>query len=55
MQALKEEPNKNYFNPRAAMSKHLTAIWELIRSFIIPYAEEPEYNESWLLKAIRVF
>ncbi|CAL9026750.1 unnamed protein product [Prunus brigantina] len=29
-------PNKNYFNLRAAMSKHLTAIWELIRSFIIP-------------------
>ncbi|CAB4287419.1 unnamed protein product [Prunus armeniaca] len=53
--ALEEEPNKNYFDPTAAMSKHLTAIWELIRSFIIPYAEGPEYKESWLLKAIRVF
>ncbi|PQQ05875.1 uncharacterized protein Pyn_22334 [Prunus yedoensis var. nudiflora] len=53
--ALEEEPNNNYFDPRAAMSKHLTAIWELIRSFIIPYAKGPEYKESWLLKGIRVF
>ncbi|CAL9026751.1 unnamed protein product [Prunus brigantina] len=55
VQVLEEEPNKNYFDPTAAMSKHLTAIWELIRSFIIPYAKGPEYKESWLLKAIRVF
>ncbi|KAL6224812.1 hypothetical protein ACLB2K_003667 [Fragaria x ananassa] len=49
---LKEEPNKNYFAP---MFKYLVAVWELIRSFIIPYVKGWEYKETWLLRGIRVF
>ena len=52
MQILKEEPNKNYFAP---MFKYLVAVWELIRSFIIPYVKGWEYKETWLLRGIRVF
>ena len=55
MQILKEEPNKNYFDLMEATSKYLVAVWELIRSFIIPYVEGWEYSEPWLLKGVRVF
>lgn len=30
------------------------ALWELVRSFLIPYIGGPQYTETWLLKAIRV-
>ncbi|XAR73991.1 Triacylglycerol lipase [Bertholletia excelsa] len=50
-----EVPDKNYFSLRSFFSKRLTAAWELLRSFIIPYTNGPEYRESSLLKVFRVF
>jgi hypothetical protein len=55
MQILKEEPNKNYLDPMEAISKRLVAVWEFIRSFIIPHIEGWAYRENWLLKGVRVF
>ncbi|KAK9270851.1 hypothetical protein L1049_026437 [Liquidambar formosana] len=50
-----EEPNKNYFSLYWVIPKFLNAVWELVRSFIIPYTEGPDYREEWLMKMIRVF
>ncbi|KAF5740673.1 putative triacylglycerol lipase [Tripterygium wilfordii] len=49
-----EEPNKNYFSPLWVAPKILNAVWELIRSFIIPCKEGPDYREGWLMKMFRV-
>ncbi|KAJ4901817.1 alpha/beta-Hydrolases superfamily protein [Raphanus sativus] len=49
-----EEPNKNYFNVLWAIPKIMNAMWELMRSFIIPYWKGEEYREGWLLKCFRV-
>ncbi|XP_059455460.1 triacylglycerol lipase OBL1-like [Corylus avellana] len=49
-----EEPNKNYFSLLWAIPKYLNAAWELNRSFLIPYILGPDYEESWLMKMIRV-
>lgn len=54
MQIRYEQPNKNYFDPRESIWKFLVAVWELIRSFIIPYTKGPEYRETLLLKGFRV-
>ncbi|KAJ4701741.1 Lipase [Melia azedarach] len=51
---VKEEPNKNYFNLLWAAPKYTHAVWELIRSFILPYAKGPDYRESWLSIAVRM-
>ncbi|KAL4649619.1 hypothetical protein ACB092_01G027200 [Castanea dentata] len=52
---LKDEPNKNYFSGTWAIFKFMNAVWELIRSFIIPYTRGQEYKESWLMKIMRIF
>nr|POE62153.1 hypothetical protein CFP56_68973 [Quercus suber] len=52
---LKDEPNKNYFSATWAIFKFMNAVWELIRSFIIPYTRGHEYKESWLMKIMRIF
>ncbi|KAG2262127.1 hypothetical protein Bca4012_013219 [Brassica carinata] len=49
-----EEPNKNYFNMLWAIPKIMNAMWELMRSFIIPYWKGEEYREGWFLKCFRV-
>ncbi|KAJ0262559.1 Alpha/beta-Hydrolases superfamily protein [Hirschfeldia incana] len=49
-----EEPNKNYFNMLWAVPKIINAVWELLRSFIIPYWKGEEYREGWFLKCFRV-
>ncbi|KAK4859595.1 hypothetical protein QYF36_008333 [Acer negundo] len=51
---LVEEPNKNYFNLLWIVPKYLNAVWELIRSFIIPYTAGPDYRESWFMRFARV-
>uniref|UniRef100_A0A2N9FZ24 Fungal lipase-type domain-containing protein n=1 Tax=Fagus sylvatica TaxID=28930 RepID=A0A2N9FZ24_FAGSY len=51
---LPEEPNKNYFSVSWAIYKYLNAVWELIRSFIIPYMMGPEYKEGWLMTMMRM-
>ncbi|BFG18383.1 hypothetical protein CerSpe_046570 [Prunus speciosa] len=51
---LEEEPNKNYFNPLWFIPKRLNAVWELIRSFILPLRRGSEYKEAWFMRALRV-
>ncbi|XAR61899.1 Triacylglycerol lipase [Bertholletia excelsa] len=51
---MREEPNKNYFSLLWAMPKCLTALWELIRSFIIPLTRGKEYKEGWFMTLLRV-
>ncbi|KAK2660285.1 hypothetical protein Ddye_006818 [Dipteronia dyeriana] len=51
---LVEEPNKNYFNLLWIVPKYLNAVWELIRSFIIPCTAGPDYRESWFMRFARV-
>ncbi|TXG52424.1 hypothetical protein EZV62_021593 [Acer yangbiense] len=51
---LLEEPNKNYFNLLWVVPKYINAVWELIRSFIIPYTEGPDYRESLFMRLVRV-
>ncbi|XP_024977535.1 probable feruloyl esterase A [Cynara cardunculus var. scolymus] len=45
-QVLTEEPNKNYFSIFAVIPMFINAVWELLRSFIIPYQSGPEYYET---------
>ena len=46
-QVLEEEPNKNYFSLLWFIPNRLNAVWELIRSFILPLVKGSEYKESW--------
>ncbi|KAK6939611.1 Fungal lipase-like domain [Dillenia turbinata] len=49
-----EEPNKNYLSILWFIPKMMNALWELIRSFIIPCTRGPDYKEGWFLKMFRV-
>ncbi|KAK1436589.1 hypothetical protein QVD17_02371 [Tagetes erecta] len=51
---LKEEPNKNYFSIVWVIPKYLTAFWEVIRSFILPYWKGKEYRESHTERIFRL-
>ncbi|KAG2666329.1 hypothetical protein I3760_15G053500 [Carya illinoinensis] len=51
---LLEEPNKNYFGLFWEIPKHINAVFELMRGFIIPYIKGEEYEESLLMKMCRV-
>ncbi|KAL3514485.1 hypothetical protein ACH5RR_027202 [Cinchona calisaya] len=46
-QIREEEPNKNYFSPLWIIPNFLNAVYELIRSFIIPFTRGMEYREGW--------
>ncbi|XP_047329576.1 triacylglycerol lipase OBL1-like [Impatiens glandulifera] len=50
---LAEEPNKNYFSPLWTLPMAFNAIWELIRSFLLPLTMGEEYEESWLCRFLR--
>ncbi|KVH98355.1 uncharacterized protein LOC112510912 [Cynara cardunculus var. scolymus] len=52
---MKEEPNKNYFSLLWVIPKYLNAIWEVIRSFILPYWKGKEYKEETIEKLLRMF
>ncbi|CAI9777464.1 unnamed protein product [Fraxinus pennsylvanica] len=49
-----EEPDKNYFSLRWLILKIINALWELIRSFIIPYIGGADYKEGGFLRLLRV-
>ncbi|CAI9777460.1 unnamed protein product [Fraxinus pennsylvanica] len=49
-----EEPDKNYFSLRWLIPKIINALWELIRSFIIPYIGGADYEEGGFLRLLRV-
>ncbi|KAH0971444.1 hypothetical protein GBA52_023600 [Prunus armeniaca] len=54
VQVVREEPNKNYFSLGSAIPMMMNAFGELIRSFIIPIKEGPDYIEGSFLKLVRV-
>ncbi|KAG9451027.1 hypothetical protein H6P81_010992 [Aristolochia fimbriata] len=54
-QIVKEEPNKNYFALWSLLPRHINAVWELIRSFIIGYRRGSDYREGWFLTFLRLF
>ncbi|XP_068638486.1 triacylglycerol lipase OBL1-like [Aristolochia californica] len=54
-QIVTEEPNKNYFSPWSMLPRHMNAVWELLRSFIIGYRWGIDYREGWFLRFLRVF
>jgi len=54
VQVEEEEPNKNYFNLVWVLPKIMNALWELIRSFVMPYWKGGEFREGWFLRCFRV-
>lgn len=50
-----EEPDRNYFSVRSLISKRVDALWELVRSFLLPYLYGTEYRENLLLQALRLY
>ncbi|KAL5752968.1 hypothetical protein ACOSQ2_023475 [Xanthoceras sorbifolium] len=50
---LEEEPDKNYIL-LAVIPRFLNACWELLRGFILPYTEGPDFAETGLLKFVRL-
>ncbi|KAJ9558130.1 hypothetical protein OSB04_012744 [Centaurea solstitialis] len=53
-QVLKEAPNKNYIFVEIPF-KYLNAFFEIVRSFILPYAFGRDYKEGIVLLGIRAF
>ncbi|XP_024031693.1 uncharacterized protein LOC21392876 [Morus notabilis] len=51
---LADAPNKNYFSLIWSIPKLLYAVWELIRSFILPRRNGPEYKEGWFQTLYRL-
>ncbi|PON94204.1 Fungal lipase-like domain containing protein [Trema orientale] len=49
-----EEPDKNYFSVIWFMPKYINAVWELIRSFVMPCLMGSEYKEGWFMRLLRV-
>ncbi|CAN4082912.1 unnamed protein product [Withania somnifera] len=50
-----EEPYRNYFSLRSLISKRVDALWELVRSFLLPQLYGTEYRENLLLLALRLY
>ncbi|XP_021900746.1 uncharacterized protein LOC110816738 [Carica papaya] len=50
---LEGERNKNEPWLLATIPRMVNALWELIRSFILPYKKGSEYTETWLLRLVR--
>ncbi|KAL0350672.1 UNVERIFIED_CONTAM: Lipase [Sesamum radiatum] len=50
---VEEEPFKNYFHWGSIVTKRVDALWELVRSFLLPRMFGPDYKETLLLKIFR--
>ncbi|KAK3222125.1 hypothetical protein Dsin_009150 [Dipteronia sinensis] len=52
---VEEEPDKNYvlLRPMKTIQRFLNACWELLRSFMIPYMEGLDFEETGFLKFAR--
>ncbi|KAL5718639.1 Triacylglycerol lipase obl1 [Ranunculus cassubicifolius] len=53
-QEVDEEPNKNYFGLWYLFPDYLNAMYELVRSLIMPYRYGAEYKEGWPRFLLRV-
>ena len=53
MKIVAEEPNTNYFSLMHAIPKMANAVWELARSFVIPYTRGADYAEGAVLRLVR--
>ncbi|KAK8495968.1 hypothetical protein V6N13_103488 [Hibiscus sabdariffa] len=51
---LAEEPDKNFYPWTMTLPKMMDAVWEFIRSFILPYRHGPEYKETLLMRLTRI-
>ncbi|XP_024978372.1 uncharacterized protein LOC112515698 [Cynara cardunculus var. scolymus] len=54
-QVMVKEPNENYFSVPLIPFKYLNAGFEIVRSFILPYAYGRDYKEGILLLGVRSF
>ncbi|KAI3768348.1 hypothetical protein L2E82_18944 [Cichorium intybus] len=54
-QVVNEEPNKNYFSIKVIVPMYLNAVFELVRSFVLPYTFGRYYKEGILLLGVRLF
>lgn len=54
MQKVEEEPTKNYFTFRGIITKRVDALWEIVRSFILPEKFGQEYREGLPLRGLRL-
>ncbi|KAI3500448.1 hypothetical protein L1887_36269 [Cichorium endivia] len=54
-QVVNEEPNKNYFSIKVVVPMYLNAVFELVRSFVLPYTFGSNYKEGILLLGVRLF
>lgn len=54
-QIVEEEPLKNYFDIGSMVSKRVDAMWEVVRSFLLPRMFGPDYKEGFVLLMFRMF
>ncbi|KAG6421660.1 hypothetical protein SASPL_118217 [Salvia splendens] len=52
---VEEEPLKNYFDLWSMVSKRVDAMWEVVRSFLLPRMFGPDYKEGFVLLMFRMF
>lgn len=53
-QIVEEEPLKNYFDCSSVVRKRVNAIWEVVRSLILPRMFGPHYKEGLVLLMLRM-
>ncbi|KAL1564141.1 triacylglycerol lipase OBL1-like [Salvia divinorum] len=51
---VEEEPLKNYFDLGSMVTKRVDAMWEVVRSFLLPRMFGPDYKEGFVLLMFRM-
>lgn len=54
MQVISRNVNDKYFCVLSFFTRRVDAVWELVRSFILPYTYGAYYRENLLLRLTRV-